>query len=140
MCTHVLCLQLPLFLKIFEKNCMIDVFINSEIQPPEGNLNVEIDPKLLKRKDEIGEICTSFITLRDSYRTILKSIHTTADELYEFSTDFSQYFSKINENIEQCTTAADAIAQGASYQAEETQNSNTDIVNLRGWYDENCCM
>lgn len=27
--------------KIFEKNCMIDVFINSEIQPPEGNLNVE---------------------------------------------------------------------------------------------------
>lgn len=96
----------------------------------DGNLNIEINPAFQMKRDEIGDISSATIHVRDSYRQMLEKISSLADDISTFSKNFTQSFSKIIENIQYSTNAVESIAQGIMSQAEETQSANTDIVNL----------
>lgn len=96
----------------------------------DGNLNIEINPAYKKKRDEIGDISSATIHVRDSYRQMLEKISSLAEDISTFSMNFTQSFSKIIENIQYSTNAVESIAQGIMSQAEETQSANSDIVNL----------
>ena len=96
----------------------------------DGNLNIEINQSYQDKRDEIGDICSATIHVRDSYRRILEKINSLADDISTFSANFTQSFNKIIENIQYSTNAVESIAQGIMSQAEETQSANADIVNL----------
>lgn len=100
------------------------------LQVAEGDLNISLNEKYRNSNDEIGDISTSLLKVRDSLSSMLEKINSTAENISEFSTTFSQSFDQINENIEYCDTAVEAIAQGATSQAQETQSANSDIANI----------
>ncbi|HAU86990.1 MAG TPA: hypothetical protein DCW90_16315 [Lachnospiraceae bacterium] len=96
----------------------------------DGNLNIEINSAYQNQRDEIGDISSATIHVRDSYRLVLERISSLADDISTFSTNFTQSFSEIIENIQYSTNAVESIAQGVTSQAEETQSANAAIVNL----------
>ena len=52
------------------KNIRVSIGVVSKVA--DGDLNVWVDDKLLKRKDEIGELSKVTITLRDTLKNIIQ--------------------------------------------------------------------
>lgn len=100
------------------------------LQVADGNLNISLSEKYMNSNDEIGDISTSLLKVRESLTGMLEQINSSADNISNFSSTFSESFRQINENIEYCDTAVEAIAQGATSQAQETQSANSDIANI----------
>ena len=65
------------------KNIRVSIGVVSKVA--DGDLNVWVDDKLLKRKDEIGELSKVTIMLRDTLKNIIQGISTNAKSLLEAS-------------------------------------------------------
>lgn len=89
-----------------------------------GDLDEDVQSKLLSRTDEVGDISRSLQSLIHSFTDILHKILSTSDSLAEFSGKFKASFASISESIENIDTAVDEIANGATSQADETQKAN----------------
>ncbi|PXV89473.1 methyl-accepting chemotaxis protein [Lachnotalea glycerini] len=95
-----------------------------------GELDEDVQNKLLKRKDEVGDMSRSLQSLIHSFTDILHKILSTSDSLADFSTSFKASFLSISEAISNINTAIDEIANGATSQASETQNANSEVLNM----------
>ncbi len=95
-----------------------------------GNLFLEKGSALADRSDEIGEIARSMGSLVTSFSGIIRRIITASEQLFAFSTTFTNRFEVISESIAHVNTAVDEIANGATSQATETQNVNEKILNI----------
>lgn len=95
-----------------------------------GDLDEDVQSKLLTRSDEIGDISRSLQSLIHSFTDILHKILSTADSLAEFSGKFKASFAAISESIDNIDTAVDEIANGATSQADETQKANNEMTNI----------
>lgn len=96
-------------------------------QVAEGILTVEINPKYMKSKDEIGEMSCALSKVILALKNILAQIQTSALEIKNFSSNFSQSFIEVQEDIGHAETSIEAIAQNATFQANEIQRANADI-------------
>lgn len=95
-----------------------------------GDLDENIQNKLLTRKDEVGDISRSLQSLIHSFADILHRILATSESLAEFSGKFKASFASISESIENIDSAVDEIANGATSQADETQKANNEMTNI----------
>lgn len=96
----------------------------------DGQLDEDVENKLLKRKDEVGDISRSLQSLIHSFTDILHKILSTSESLEDFSDRFKIAFASIREAIDNINTAVDEIANGATSQANETQNASNEVVNM----------
>lgn len=81
-------------------------------------------------KDEIGDIIRAVITTRKSVRSLLFSVQDNTRALNNTIADINSQIEHTSGLISQVEGAVDEIAQGATNQAEETQESTTSIVNI----------
>ncbi len=95
-----------------------------------GNLNFEIDKKLLERADEIGSIARSLNGVKDSLAGMIGNVSATGDQLMVSSEKFGQKFEDITDSIRNANTAIEELAQGATSQASETEVVNNKITEL----------
>lgn len=95
-----------------------------------GDLDEDVQSKLLTRTDEVGDISRSLQSLIHSFTDILHKILSTSDSLAEFSGKFKVSFASISESIENIDSAVDEIANGATSQADETQKANNEMTNI----------
>lgn len=77
----------------------------------------------LKSNDEVGQIQKSMDTLHDSLVTMVEMIKGAANELADSSNNLSQITTEASNSSKDISVAIDQIAQGATSQAEDTQNS-----------------
>lgn len=96
----------------------------------DGSLAVQVQDKMLKRQDELGEVARSMHKLAQSLTSIIRNILTTSSELDEFSDDFRESFQNITESISNINTAVDEIAHGATQQAGDTQQANEQVIHM----------
>jgi methyl-accepting chemotaxis protein len=96
----------------------------------EGSLDENVQSKLLKRSDEVGDVSRSLQSLIHSFTDILHKILNTSESLADFSAKFKVSFASIGEAIDNINTAIDEIANGATSQANETQVANNEVVNM----------
>lgn len=101
-----------------------------------GVLTMKINPKLLNRTDEIGDISKAIHELIQSLRQILTDIADSSDKLMKFSTSFGDSFNTISESIESVNVAVGEIAAGSSSQATETMDANHKIAEMGKALDE----
>lgn len=95
-----------------------------------GDLDEDVESKLLTRNDEVGDISRSLQSLIHSFTSILHKILSTADSLAQFSEKFKESFQSISESIENIDSAMDEIANGATSQADETQKAQNEMTNM----------
>lgn len=96
----------------------------------EGYLVVDSKSKIYQRSDEIGNVARSIRALVVSFSEIIRGIIGASHKLTDFSKLFADKFDAITEAISNVNTAMDEVANGASSQADETQNVNEEIIRI----------
>lgn len=86
----------------------------------DGELNVQVEAKLLGRADEIGDIAHSVEKLVRSLSGIVVEIKGAASDLDGISEGFSGSFGKMADNIGSVDTAVEEMATGSTQQAQDT--------------------
>lgn len=96
----------------------------------DGELNVTVENKLLRRGDEIGDIANSVEKLVRSLSEIVVEIKAAATGLDEISQGFSGSFGKMANNIGSVDTAVEEMATGSTQQAQDTSDVGSKISNM----------
>lgn len=84
----------------------------------EGDLTKEIKT-YPGAKEETYVICNDAASLRESLRTMVKTIKSGANRLDKSSEQFKEHFATINTTVDDVNTAIDEIAQSASSLADD---------------------
>ena len=103
----------------------------------EGNLDVEINSLLLKRKDEIGVISNDLVKLQSQLKKIVSSMKQLSSSLDETADYLVQKAELTAEHMSQVDKAVEEIAEGAGSQAEETQNATENIILMGNMIEDN---
>lgn len=96
----------------------------------EGDLTVQLNTKYLARKDEIGTMIRSMSHVVLSLKDILAQIQTSAHQVQNFATSFSDSFIEVQDDIMHADNSLEAIAQNATSHTYEIQNVNANITTI----------
>lgn len=102
----------------------------------QGKLNVELDKKALKRKDEIGNITRAIKQLKEEMAEIIGVVKTQSEALTASSMYLSEKTGETSETVSQVEKAVGEVAEGATNQAEETQSATENIILMGNMVEE----
>jgi methyl-accepting chemotaxis protein len=95
-----------------------------------GNLQITIDEKFSKRKDELGAIGNSLQYVVDSLKGMISDVNDSAYSVSDCSENFKTKFTDIAMNIESIERAVDDIANGATSQTHDAEVVNAKVKDL----------
>ena len=96
-----------------------------------GDLNVQVNNKLLKSKDEIGDLSRVTITLRDAMQRTTLEINQNVQKLLEASSLLGTAADNTNGTMNKVRTAVNRIVENSTEQAENSK-STSEHMRLRG--------
>ncbi len=105
-------------------------------QVAHGDLNVELDKAVLKRKDEIGNISRAIMRLKEELSGTIAVIKTQSDELNGAAAYLQNRTAETSDSLLQVERAVGEVAEGATNQAEETQTATDNVVNMGHMVEE----
>lgn len=89
-----------------------------------GNLNVQVNKKLLKSKDEIGDLSRVTITLRDAMQRTTLEINQNVQKLLEASSLLGTAADNTNGTMNKVRTAVNRIVENSTQQAENSKSTS----------------
>ena len=95
-----------------------------------GELNVKVNKKLMSRADEVGDIAIGVDSLVTNLTGIVADIKGATDKFENISTDFSESFSEMTDNIENADRAVEEMARSASVQAQDTTSVSGEVQRM----------
>lgn len=95
-----------------------------------GELNIEIDPSILKRKDELGAIGGALNDLVEKLRSIVGHLLNSANNLSAEGESLNSMAAQCSEATDEISRAVDEISRGAVSQAEEIETASGQIVDM----------
>lgn len=105
-------------------------------QVAKGKLNTQLNEANLKRKDEVGHISRSIMTLKTELTEIIGNIKDQGKALSDSSVYLSEKAETSADHIGQVERAVEEIAQGATGQAEETQKATENVIIMGNMIEE----
>lgn len=105
-------------------------------QVAKGKLNTQLNEASLKRKDEVGHISRSIMTLKTELMEIIGNIKDQGKALSDSSVYLSEKAETSADHIGQVERAVEEIAQGATGQAEETQKATENVIIMGNMIEE----
>ncbi|MCI8372574.1 MAG: methyl-accepting chemotaxis protein [Lachnospiraceae bacterium] len=93
-----------------------------------GNLAISMNPKIMKRRDEIGNLLHSVSALKDSLTNIVTKIQHSSELLLDSSQQLEMVAKETESTVEQVEKAVEDIAEGATSQAQETQQASEHVM------------
>lgn len=93
-----------------------------------GELGIEIDEKLLNRKDDIGGLSSAILSLKTELQSVLKKVAESAQVLTQASDKLQTMAKDTNVTMKQVEQAVTDIAESASEQADSTKNTSDNIM------------
>ena len=94
----------------------------------EGDLTVWVDDKMLKRKDEIGDLSRVTVKLKDTLKGILKGISENSASLLEASRALGNAADTTNGTMNE---VQNAVSQVVVNSTEQSKNSESTSENMR---------
>lgn len=94
----------------------------------EGDLTVWVDDKMLKRKDEIGDLSRVTVKLKDTLKGILKEISENSASLLEASRALGNAADTTNGTMNE---VQNAVSQVVANSTEQSKNSESTSENMR---------
>lgn len=95
-----------------------------------GNLNVVLEQKHMKRKDEIGDLTKAIGKLQSDLRNIIGEISESTDMLIQASDTLEQTSHQTFANMDNVMHSVDAIMAGATSQAQDTKSASDNIMHM----------
>ena len=89
-----------------------------------GDLNVQVNNKLLKSKDEIGDLSRVTITLRDAMQRTTLEINQNVQKLLEASSLLGTAADNTNGTMNKVRTAVHRIVENSTEQAENSKSTS----------------
>lgn len=89
-----------------------------------GNLNVQVNKKLLKSKDEIGDLSRVTITLRDAMQRTTLEINQNVQKLLEASSLLGTAADNTNGTMNKVRSAVNRIVENSAEQAENSKSTS----------------
>ena len=89
-----------------------------------GDLNVQVNKKLLKSKDEIGDLSRVTITLRDAMQRTTLEINQNVQKLLEASSLLGTAADNTNGTMNKVRTAVNRIVENSAEQAENSKSTS----------------
>lgn len=105
-------------------------------QVAKRKLNTQLNEASLKRKDEVGHISRSIMTLKTELTEIIGNIKDQGKALSDSSVYLSEKAETSADHIGQVERAVEEIAQGATGQAEETQKATENVIIMGNMIEE----
>lgn len=102
-----------------------------------GELDIDVDQKVLKRKDEIGELGRSILNLKDKLHVIVSDIYEKSGELNEQSSQIEDFSQKIYQVMNEVNKAAHEMAGSCSAQAEDASQASNNVVEMGDMIGDN---
>ena len=96
----------------------------------QGQLNVTIDERILKRKDEIGRMGVAIETLLDKLREIVGQLKQSSNTLYTSGNSLDEMAGQTSAAADEIGRAVEDISKGAVSQAEEIENASQEIATM----------
>lgn len=96
----------------------------------DGELNVKVGDKLLRRADEIGDIAHCVEKLVHRLSDIVVDIKGASSDLDEISVGFSGSFGKMAGNIGKVNSAVEVMASGSTLQAQDTADVGSKVQHM----------
>lgn len=93
-----------------------------------GDLTTVVDPVVLKRKDEIGDMGRDLETLIGKLGEIVGDLTQSAKELSESGNNIDSMASQSSIAAGEISTAVEEISKGAVSQAEEIETATSEVI------------
>ncbi|MBQ7944397.1 MAG: cache domain-containing protein [Lachnospiraceae bacterium] len=130
----VVCAILIAIIVVIIARGIVKIVVSMEILLKElasGNLNCELNEKVMKRKDEFGGITRAASRLQEELRKIIGNIQNSANKVLEDGNELEGIAMQSTTNASEVNSAIEDIAKGATAQAEDTESA-TNQVNQMG--------
>ncbi|MBE5882364.1 MAG: HAMP domain-containing protein [Lachnospiraceae bacterium] len=101
------------------------------VQLSEGDLTATVNPKSLKRSDEIGIMAGALDRTLNELRNIISHIQKSADVLMREGTDLGDMALQTSHTTDEISLAVEEVSKGAITQAEEVEHA-TNLVSDMG--------
>ena len=94
------------------------------------DIREDIEPKLLKQKDEIGVLANSIQSVILNLRNIINEINESSNNVASSSEELTATSQQSSAAVEQVAIAIDEVASGASDQAQNTERGSVKAADL----------
>lgn len=96
----------------------------------EGDLNLEVNERILKRTDEIGVMGHAVQRLLDELKSIIGSIKKNTDTLMQQGETLEGMASQTSSTADEISTAVEDISKGAVSMAEDIEAATGQVANM----------
>lgn len=95
-----------------------------------GALYATLDPSILKRKDEIGDLGKNIIRLTEKLHEIVIEIHKKSKELRKESVKIEKISDNVYQVMREIKNATQEMAGSCTAQAEDANKASTNVTNM----------
>lgn len=96
----------------------------------EGNLDLEVDERILKRTDEIGVMGHAVQRLLDELKKIIGNIKNNTENLMKQGESLEGMASQTSTTADEISTAVEDISKGAVSMAEDIESATGQVANM----------
>ncbi|MDY3909084.1 MAG: methyl-accepting chemotaxis protein [Eubacterium sp.] len=96
----------------------------------EGNLTLQVDSKMLARKDELGIMVSSLQKLAEQIKSVVTDLKQLSDVLSESGVDLKDFASSTNNAADEISRAVEDMSQGSVSQAEDVENATVQVAEM----------
>ncbi|MDM5231321.1 methyl-accepting chemotaxis protein [Lysinibacillus pakistanensis] len=110
-------------------------FLRASIEmAADGDLTQKVDEKYIKA-DEIGAVALAYNNMLDQTNSAIKTVLNSTTLLNQSSNHVHETFNEIVASSQEVSVAINEIAQGASKQSEDTEETNYRMIDLSDQID-----
>lgn len=106
-------------------------------QISQGNLKIDLDKRILRRKDEIGGLGRGIINLKDELQKMIGMIRDKSSHLDEESVDLQRLSSNVHNIMHEVDKAAQEMSESCTSQAEDAAKASDNVGEMGGMIGEN---
>ncbi len=96
----------------------------------DGNLAVTFSEKLMRRKDEVGELSQALNTMRNNMHEVLAEIVHAGHQLMDYTNESNQKFVELNSFIQEISTVTEQLSAGMEETATSSEELNTTAAEI----------
>lgn len=100
------------------------------LQLAEGSLNIEMNPTVMKRGDELGDMGRAVATLSEKLQEIVGNFKKSSDMLSEAGNSLDTLAAQSSTATDEISRAVEEISHGAVSQAEEIESASGQIATM----------
>lgn len=129
----VLCIIISIIVCIILTNKITKVITytgEAVVALTQGDLNISVQPEIIKRKDELGAMGRGVEKLINELRSIIGVIQNTSEKVLESGESLESMAAQTSQTADEISSAVEDISRGAISQSEDVENATIAVTDM----------